>query len=202
MGRATTIFCSLLLDRKLCGEKFNFLKKERLPPGIAPLSGLFSRTATATVTFLRNRGSGRIMRESRQQGSSGLSPGQLIIPPGSGFRTGRASMEQRGESRVAAKRSFADRFLSGILRNIASKWRAIVRPFTGIASRRRALAYLDQQIARRIETPRAGELEFRRGGLATLDTAIAIAAAKKAPQIPSVRNARILSLSVIEESTS
>lgn len=142
------------------------------------------------------------MNESRKQGPGGLSPGHLILPLGSGFRTGRASTVQQGESRVPAARYFADRFLSGIARNIASKWRTVVRPFTGIASRRRTLAYLDQQIARRIQTPRAGELEFRRGGLATLDTAIATSVAKRAPQIPSVRNARILSLSVIEESTS
>jgi hypothetical protein len=49
-------------------------------------------------------------------------------------------------------------------------WAAIARPLARIASRRRTLAYLDQQIARRRQNRYTSELKFSKGEFAVTDT--------------------------------
>lgn len=60
--------------------------------------------------------------------------------------------------------------LCSIPGNVRATWVKIARPFAEIASRRRSLAYLDQQIAQRRENRRTGESELGEGGRGMINT--------------------------------
>lgn len=94
-------------------------------------------------------------------------------------------------------------FLSGNVQGACEVWLRICRLITRRAARRRALAHLDDALAHRRRVTSTGSIEFPERNSPRDDEQLVIAdlgdRPAQVPQYPSIRNARLLSMTVREE---